>query len=57
MKDARRFEIKLPAEQRAQLEVLAVETGVPSAALARLAVAQMLAQRAVSLPEARDANP
>jgi predicted transcriptional regulator len=45
-----RFEIKLSAERRAQLGALADEAGLSSAALARLAILQLLDQRAVRLP-------
>ncbi len=45
-----RFEIKLSAERRAQLDALAGEAGLSSAALARLAIAQLLDQREVRLP-------
>jgi predicted transcriptional regulator len=45
-----RFEIKLSAERRAQLDALADEAGLSSAALARLAIVQLLDQRAVRLP-------
>jgi hypothetical protein len=48
----RRFEIKLPEERRRELDQLAHESGIPSAALAKLAIVAMLEQRMVRLPAA-----
>jgi len=51
-----RFEIKLSAERRAQLDALAGEAGLSSAALARLAIMQLLEDRAVRLPVPAERN-
>ena len=42
LENPKRFEVSLPAAQRAALEQLAEEAGVSSAGLARLAIARML---------------
>jgi predicted DNA-binding protein len=46
-----RFEIRLPADRRRELDELAEVTGLPAAALVRLAICQMLTQRSVLLPD------
>jgi hypothetical protein len=53
--DSTRFEIKLPANRRAQLGALADECGLSSAALVRLAIGQLLEQREVHLPKSERA--
>jgi hypothetical protein len=45
MAETARFEIILPASRRAELEGLAVETGISASALARLAIKRMLNAR------------
>jgi hypothetical protein len=40
-----RFELRLPAGQRNELEDLSRQTGLSVAALARLSIARLLAQR------------
>jgi hypothetical protein len=42
MTDATRFQFRLPAAQRAQLEDLADQCGLSSAALTRLAICRLL---------------
>src|SRR5262245_10963074 len=42
MTDATRFQFRLPAAQRAQLETLAVQSGLSSADLTRLALQRLL---------------
>jgi predicted transcriptional regulator len=46
-----RFEIRIPAEQRARLDALAADAGLSSSDLARLAIGQILEDRAVRLPK------
>jgi hypothetical protein len=50
MTDATRFQFRLPAAQRAQLETLAVQSGLSSADLTRLALQRLLEDRDVRLP-------
>jgi hypothetical protein len=50
MVDATRFQFRLPAAQRAQLETLAVQSGLSSADLTRLALQRLLEDRDVKLP-------
>jgi hypothetical protein len=50
MTDATRFQFRLPAAQRAQLETLAVQSGLSSADLTRLALQRLLEDRDVKLP-------
>jgi len=50
MTDATRFQFRLPATQRAQLETLAVQCGLSSADLTRLALQRLLEDRDVRLP-------
>ena len=50
MTDATRFQFRLPAAQRAQLETLAVQSGLSSADLTRLALLRLLEDRDVKLP-------
>jgi hypothetical protein len=47
---SKRFQFRLPAAQRAQLEDLAAQVGLSSAALTRLAIGQLLENRDVKLP-------
>jgi predicted transcriptional regulator len=49
MKYDARLEVKLSAERRQRLDDLAAGAGVSSAALARLAIGQLLEQRDVTL--------
>ena len=49
MNNDARFELRLPAQRRAQLEALADETGLSSADLARLAIGRLLDDRAIIL--------
>jgi len=49
MTNATRFEIKLPAERRAQLDARADEAGVSASDLARLAIGKLLEDRQVVL--------
>lgn len=49
MKYDARLEVKLSAERRQQLDDLTAGAGVSSAALARLAIGQLLEQRDVTL--------
>jgi hypothetical protein len=48
-----RFEVKMPQEQRDALAELAVEAGVTSADLVRLAVGRLLLDRSITLPAAQ----
>ena len=50
MVDATRFQFRLPAAQRAQLETLAEQSGLSSADLTRLALQRLLEDRDVKLP-------
>jgi hypothetical protein len=50
MVDATRFQFRLPAAQRAQLETLAEASGLSSADLTRLALQRLLEDRDVKLP-------
>jgi hypothetical protein len=50
MVDATRFQFRLPAAQRAQLETLAMQSGLSSADLTRLALQRLLEDRDVRLP-------
>jgi len=50
MVDATRFQFRLPAAQRAQLEDLADRCGLSSADLTRLALQRLLEDRDVKLP-------
>jgi hypothetical protein len=50
MTDATRFQFRLPAAQRAQLEDLADRCGLSSADLTRLALQRLLEDRDVKLP-------
>jgi hypothetical protein len=50
MVDATRFQFRLPAAQRAQLETLAEQCGLSSADLTRLALQRLLEDRDVRLP-------
>jgi len=52
--DTARFEITMQSERRRQLDELASATGISSADLARLAINQMLEERAVRLPAAEE---
>jgi hypothetical protein len=45
-----RFQFRLPAAQRAQLETLSVQCGLSSADLTRLALQRLLEDRDVRLP-------
>jgi hypothetical protein len=45
MVDATRFQFRLPAAQRAQLETLAAQSGLSSADLTRLALQRLLEDR------------
>ena len=46
-----RFEIKMQPERRRQLDELASATGISAADIARLAINQVLDERAVRLPQ------
>jgi hypothetical protein len=50
MTDATRFQFRLPAAQRAQLETLAEASGLSSADLTLLALQRLLEDRDVRLP-------
>ena len=50
MTDATRFQFRLPAAQKAQLESLARATNLSSADLMRLAIDQLLEAPALKLP-------
>jgi hypothetical protein len=50
MVDATRFQFRLSAAQRAQLETLAEQSGLSSADLMRLALQRLLEDRDVRLP-------
>jgi hypothetical protein len=50
--DTTRFEIKLPVAHRRMLDQLSHESGISSAALAKLAIVAMLEARVVRLPAA-----
>jgi hypothetical protein len=50
----RRFKLKLPPAWHAALESLALEVGISTADLIRLAISQMLEGRAITLPASHD---
>jgi hypothetical protein len=50
MTDVTRFQFTLPVVQRARLETLAVQSGLSSADLTRLALQRLLEDRDVRLP-------
>jgi hypothetical protein len=52
MTDATRFQFRLPAQQKAQLDSLARATNLSSADLTRLAIDRLLEDRDVRLPAA-----
>jgi predicted DNA-binding protein len=47
MSDTARFELRLPAERRRELDALARETGLSAADIVRLSIKQMLERRDV----------
>jgi hypothetical protein len=57
MEQQTRFELLLPAARRRELDALAAEAGLSSAAVARLAIARLVAQPGVLLVERASGAP
>lgn len=55
MRESERFEIKIPADRRRELEALADRMGLKASQLARLAIVALLDRRAIEVPPQKHA--